>query len=167
MQNFIRAIDRLADILAIIAGAMVLLAVLIVTYMVVVRMGGASNYWEIEASIYLSIGAIFLASPYCLRTGGHVGVDMLPALMGPRLRKHWRLTLKLIGLAVCLYLAWVGAHLTQEAYVSGERGHSLWKPPIWPLNLAMPVGMVLTAVQYVAEIFRTGPSAVDEGLTPL
>jgi TRAP-type C4-dicarboxylate transport system permease small subunit len=167
MQNFIRVIDRLADILAIVAGAMVLLAVLIVTYMVAIRMSGASNYWEIEASIYLSIGAIFLASPYCLRTGGHVGVDMLPALMGPRLRHFWRLTLKLIGLAVCLYLAWVGMQITHEAYVTGERGHSLWKPLIWPLNLAMPVGMALTALQYIAEIFRTGPSAVDEGLTPL
>ncbi len=167
MQNFIRVIDRLADILAIVAGAMVLVAVLIVTYMVTIRMAGASNYWEIEASIYLSIGAIFLASPYCLRTGGHVGVDMLPSLMGPGLRKYWRLTLKLVGLAVCLYLAWVGAHMTLEAYDSGERGHSLWKPLVWPLNLAMPVGMALTALQYVAEIFRTGPSAVDEGLTPL
>ncbi len=140
---------------------------LIVTYMVIIRKMGASNYWEIEASIYLSVGAIFLASPYCLRTGGHVGVDMLPTLMGPRLRKHWRLTLKLIGLAVCLYLAWVGAQLTHEAYVSGERGHSLWKPLVWPLNLSVPVGMALTALQYVAELFRTGASAVDEGLTPL
>lgn len=167
MQNFIRSVDRLADILAIVAGAMVLVAVLIVTYMVAIRMTGASNYWEIEASIYLSIGAIFLASPYCLRTGGHVGVDMLPSLMGPRLRHFWRLSLKLIGLAVCLYLAWVGAQYTLEAYHSGERGHSLWKPLVWPLHLAVPVGMILTALQYVAEIFRTGPSAVDEGLTPL
>ncbi|MGE0154852.1 MAG: TRAP transporter small permease subunit [Reyranellaceae bacterium] len=167
MDLFIRFVDRLADILAIVAGAMVFLAVLIVTYMVAVRLSGQSNYWELEASIYLSIGAIFLASPYCLRTGGHVGVDMLPALMGPRLRRSWRLTLKLVGLAVCLYLAWVGAEYTLEAYVSGERGHSLWKPLVWPLHLAVPVGMALTALQYVAEIFRTGPSAVDEGLTPL
>ena len=167
MQYFIRLIDRLADILAIVAGAMVFLAVLIVTYMVVVRLNGQSNYWELEASIYLSIGAIFLASPYCLRTGGHVGVDMLPALMAPGLRRVWRLTLKLIGLAVCLYLAWVGAEYTLEAYHSGERGHSLWKPLVWPLNAAVPVGMALTALQYIAEIFRTGPSAVDEGLTPL
>lgn len=167
MQSYVRFMDRLSGILAGLAGGMVLVAVLIVTYMVAARKMGASNYWEIEASIYLSVGAIFLASPYCLRTGGHVAVDLLPALMGPRLRHFWRTTLKLVGLAVCLYLAWVGMELTHEALLSGERGHSLWKPPIWPLNLAVPVGMALTAMQYVAELARTGPSAVDEGLTPL
>jgi hypothetical protein len=30
----------------------------------------------------------------------------------------------------------------------------MWNPPKWPLFLSMPLGLGLTALQYVAELFR-------------
>jgi TRAP-type mannitol/chloroaromatic compound transport system permease small subunit len=44
--------------------------------------------------------------------------------------------------------------LTVESFAKGERTESTWAPFKWPLFLTMPVGLALTALQYLAEIAR-------------
>jgi TRAP-type mannitol/chloroaromatic compound transport system permease small subunit len=44
--------------------------------------------------------------------------------------------------------------MTLHAYARGETTESSWAAPKWPLFLAMPVGLGLTALQYVAELLR-------------
>lgn len=167
MEGFTRAADRLSTALAVCAAAMVLLAVLIVTYMIVARLLGASNYWEVELSIFLSVAAIFLASPYCLRTKGHVAVDLLGHILPAGTRRALRIFLGLIGLAVCIYLTVMGAEKFWEVFHTGERSNSLWKPYMWPLYLSVPVGLGLTAVQYVVELIAPDRPQPDIEQAPL
>jgi TRAP-type C4-dicarboxylate transport system permease small subunit len=84
------------------------LAVLVVTCMVINRSLGASASWEIEFAICLLVAAIFLASPYTLKTRGHVNVDLLDVVLPPRWRRAVALAVALVGGAVCLFLAWHG-----------------------------------------------------------
>jgi TRAP-type mannitol/chloroaromatic compound transport system permease small subunit len=44
--------------------------------------------------------------------------------------------------------------MTLHAFVRGETTESAWAAPKWPMFLAMPVGLGLTALQYVAELLR-------------
>ena len=60
----------------------------------------------------------------------------------------------MVGLIVCGYLAIAGGILTVESFIKDEHTESTWAPAKWPLFLAMPVGLALTALQYVAEIAR-------------
>jgi TRAP-type C4-dicarboxylate transport system permease small subunit len=152
MQSFTNAMNRLSQILAVVASVLLAASVLVLCYMVMRRYLGYSSYWEIEVSIYLAVGATFLASPYTLQTGGHVAVDLWTGLLPARARRLAQVGLALIGFAVCLYLAWIGLGLTIESVASGERTNSMWKPPRWPMFATMPVGMGLTALQYVCEI---------------
>jgi TRAP-type C4-dicarboxylate transport system permease small subunit len=133
---------------------MLLAAALVITWSVVYRALGNSTWWEIEFSVYMMVASLFLASPYCLATHGHVGVDLLSHYLPRRFNRPLAIAVGLIGLAVCVYLAWAGAELTLHAYVRGERTESTWAPPKWPLYLAMPVGLGLTALQYVADLLR-------------
>jgi TRAP-type C4-dicarboxylate transport system permease small subunit len=148
----IRVVDRLAVLLAGVAAGLLTISILVVCWMVGVRLAGHSTYWELEMSIYLAVAATFLASPYTLKTGGHVAVDLLgTVLSGPAHRTTQR-GLGVVGLAVCLFLGWLGGEMAWHAFVSDERSTSLWKPPLWPLYATLPVGMLLTALQYVVEI---------------
>lgn len=146
--------DRLAVACAAVAALLILAAVAVITWMVFYRAMGNSTYWEIELSIYLMVAALFLGSPYCLMTGGHVGVDLLSHYMAPYRRRQLAVIVALLGLAVCIFLVVVGAEITFEAFVKGERTESTWRPYKWPLLATMPVGMALTALQYVAELLR-------------
>ncbi|MCS6854095.1 MAG: TRAP transporter small permease [Elioraea sp.] len=153
---WVRAIDGLGLVCAVAAAVLLTAAVLVVTFMVVHRSLGASAFWEIELAVYLMVAAIFLASPYTLRTKGHVNVDLLDVLLGGQARRAVAYGTAAVGCFVCLYLAWHGWKLFHEAWVTGETSESMWKPVRWPLYLAMPVGLALTALQYAAELWKIG-----------
>jgi TRAP-type C4-dicarboxylate transport system permease small subunit len=154
LPAFVRAAFRLSTACAVVAALMLLAAALVITWSIVYRAMGASTYWEIEFSVYMMVASLFLASPYCLATQGHVGVDLLSHFLPRRLARPVAIVVGLVGLAVCIYLAYAGADMTLHAFARGERTESAWAPPKWPLFLAMPVGLGLTALQYVADLLR-------------
>lgn len=156
---WVRAIDALAVGCAVVAAVLLTVAVVVVTYMVINRSFGASAFWEIEFAVYLMVAAIFLASPYTLKTKGHVNVDLLDVVLPARHRRRISLVVAVVGFGVCLYLGWHGWNLFHEAWVTGETSESMWRPQRWPLYLTMPVGLGLTALQYLAEFWRIGTSA--------
>ena len=155
MRNFVRFVDRLSDACAVAAAAMLVAATLIVCYMVVYRWLGNSTWWEIELATYLIVGAVLVGSPFCLKTRGHIGVDLVSEWLPARGKRVLARVLAIAGLAVCLYLAWEGLQLTLEALHKNERSGSLWNPPRWPFFALMPIGLGLTALQYVADFLRT------------
>jgi TRAP-type C4-dicarboxylate transport system permease small subunit len=154
LPAFVRAVFRLSTACAAVAAAMLLAAALVITWSIVYRALGGSTYWELEFSVYMMVASLFLASPYCLATQGHVGVDLLSHYLPRSLARPLAVVVGLVGLGVCLYLTWAGAELTLHAFARGERTESAWAPPKWPLFLAMPLGLGLTALQYVADLLR-------------
>lgn len=154
LPAFVRAVYRLSTWCAVIAAVMLFVAALVITWSVLYRATGGSTYWELELSVYLMVGSLFLASPYCLATRGHVGVDLLSHYLPQRLGRPVAIAVALVGLGVCIYLAYVGAEITLHAFERGETTESSWAPAKWPLYLAMPVGFGLTALQYVADLMR-------------
>jgi TRAP-type C4-dicarboxylate transport system permease small subunit len=163
MKKFVRTVDRISDACAVIAAVMLAVATLVITWMVLYRALGNSTYWETELAIYLIISAVMVGSPYCLKTRGHIGVDLISEFLSRKHRAVLAKVIALVGLAVCLYLAWKGLGLTVEAFEKNERSGSMWNPPRWPLFLMMPVGLGLTALQYVAEWFRPAGEIVRPG----
>lgn len=157
--RFVRAVDSLSTVFAVVAAACLAAAMLIVCYMVIWRATGHSTYWEIELATYLIVACVLIGSPYCLRTKGHIGVDLLSHLLPPSKQLVLERVLAVFGLAVCLYLAWEGLELTVHAFHSNETSGSSWDPPRWPFFALMPIGLGLTALQYVAEMLREKPVA--------
>ena len=154
MKAFVRWMDRLSIACAVAASVLLACAVVVITWMVFYRAMGNSTYWEIEFAVFAMVAGIFLASPYTLMTRGHVSVDLLPHYLPPRMARKLTVITMLTGLAVCAYLAFVGAELTLHSWRIGETTESAWAPPKWVLFVAMPVGLGLTALQYLAELAR-------------
>ena len=154
MKTYIDAVTRLSTALAVLAAAMLVIGMMTVVYMIVSRAFGNPSYWEIEFSIYLIVASVFLGSPYCLATHGHVSVDLLTAFLPPRASRVAGFLAAVIGLAACAYLAWIGWELTWDSLVSGERSESLWRPLKWPLYACMPVGFGVTVLQYLAQLMQ-------------
>lgn len=165
MQSFVRFVDRLSDLCAVIAAFMLAAATLIVVWMVGYRALGNSTWWEIEAATYLIVAAVLVGSPYCLKTRGHIGVDLVSEWLPPAAKAALARVLAVLGTVVCLYLAWKGLELTLEAWHTGERSGSTWNPPRWPFFAMMPLGLGLTALQYVADMLRAEPPASDAPAT--
>lgn len=161
MKRYIEFMNRLSTALAVVAAAMLVVGMLTIVYMIVHRSFGYASYWEIEFSIYLIVGAVFLGCPYGLATNGHVSVDLLTAFLPPRAGRVAAVVAAVIGFLACVYLTWIGLELAWDALLSGERSESLWRPLKWPLYATMPLGLGITVLQYLAEFMKlaTGEGA--------
>ncbi len=164
---FVRAVDRLSIGCAVVAAGCLILAMLIVVWMVIWRATGHSTFWEIELATYLIVATVLIGSPYTLMTGGHIGVDLLGHYLGPRPRKILARIIAVLGFMVCVYLAWKGLELTLDALHKNEHSGSAWNPLRWPFFALMPVGLALTALQYIAEMLRDAPPPVAADAVPI
>ena len=140
---------------SVVAAVMLAISILVITWMVAYRAMGFQNSWELETSIDLMVAAVFLGSPYTLKTKGHVGMELLDAVLSEHGRVRLAFFGHAIGLLVCMYLAWTGFTMTVEAYHSDEHSLGVWQALVWPRYAAMPVGMAITALQYLVEITKT------------
>lgn len=161
MEKFGRIIDRTSDVMASLAAACLLMTILAVTWMVLWRTVGGVNSWELETSIYLAVAAVFLGSPYTLKTNGHIGMELFDAMLPERARRRLAVVGGVLGLVISVYLAYVGLELTIRAFVAGQRALGVWTPPLWPKYATMPLGMGVTALQYVVMLDRLRDRRMD------
>lgn len=152
---YIRLMDYLAVITAVIAAALLLIGVIVVCYMILVRYAmGESTVWQTEFAIFSITASMLLGTPYVLKTGGHVAVTVLPEALGGIAKRIMRLVSALVGLAFCLALAYSAWLYVIEAFEGGWTTGTVWNPPLWPALVPMAVGISQLSLQYVAEIIR-------------
>jgi len=153
--GFSRVMDQVSRLSGAIAMLLLLAAVLVVCEMIVVRyILNASTIWQTEFVIYSLMAATFLGSPYVLLYRGHVGVDLVPNLAGPRVRFWLELVGGLVSLAFCAVLAWAGWIFLHEALVGGWTTDTVWALPLWIPLLPLPLGIGLLCLQYVSELIK-------------
>ena len=170
MDAFIAAVRALSRACGVVSVLLLLAAVLVVNHLVILRyVLNASAIWQYEFVTYSLIGATIIGSPYVLMTRGHVNVDLLPLYLGPRLRFALALIAAVTGLGFCLTLAVTGIGFWYQAWSKGWVSETVWAPPLWIPYLAVPLGMGLLALQYLADILalvtgREPPFGIgDEG----
>lgn len=155
MRTFTRAVDRLSEILGIVAMLLLAAAVLVVCQMILIRyVLNSSTVWQTEFVIYALVAATFLGSSYVLLHRGHVGVDLLPAMLGGKGKFVLEMIGGLISLAFCAVLAYSGWIYFHEAWANNWTTDTVWALPLWIPLLPLPVGIGALCLQYVAELIK-------------
>jgi TRAP-type C4-dicarboxylate transport system permease small subunit len=153
IDRLIGAAAWLSRLCGALAVALLVAAVLVICQMVFVRyVLKGSAIWQHEFATFSLIGATFIGAPYVLLTHGHVNVDLLPVYLGRRARFALALLAALISLALCLILLWYGFAFWYQSWVEDWHAQTVWRPPLWIPYFAVPLGMGLLALQYLAEI---------------
>ena len=167
MNTFCRLICTISKACGVVAAALVGSAILVVCQMVVMRYFlNASTVWQTEYVIFSLVAATFIGSPYVLLVKGHVNVDLLPNYLGAKGRRILALVASVAGFVFCAALTWTGYNLFHEALVNNWTTDTVWALPLWIPYTAMPLGIGLLALQYVADIIAlvtsgTMPFAMD------
>ncbi len=166
MDRFIDAVAWSSRVGGVAAAALLLAAVLVICQMVFVRyVLQGSAIWQHEFATFSLIGATFIGAPYVLLTHGHVNVDLVPVYLGPRGRLALALLAALISLTFCVILTWYGFGFWYQSYIEDWHAQTVWRPPLWVPYAAVPLGMGVMSLQYVAEILAlvTGRLAPSSG----
>jgi TRAP-type C4-dicarboxylate transport system permease small subunit len=150
---YIRTVTFLSRAAGIAAACLVGLSVLVICDMVVERyVFNRTTIWQIDVVTYGIVGATFVGSAYVLMTRGHVNVEILPLHLGPRARYWLALFTTVLALAFCVVLFVLCTIYWHEAFAGNWRSDTVWRARLWIPYLAMPIGLGLLVLQYIAEL---------------
>ncbi|HEX4780357.1 MAG TPA: TRAP transporter small permease [Usitatibacter sp.] len=152
MDTFIRGVREISRAAGVAAAFLIGLGVLVICDMVVERyIFGRTTIWQIDVVTYAIVGATFIGSAYVLMYRGHVNVDILPMWLRPRARFWLALFTTVVSMGFCVTLLIVTSRYWYEAYSQNWRSNTVWRARLWIPYLAMPAGVGLLVLQYVAE----------------
>lgn len=110
--------------------------------------------WTLELAQFAMVAYYVLGGPYSIQLGSNVRMDLLYGTWTPK-TKAWVDSLTILFLLFFLGVLMVGAiDSTSYSVKYGERSASAWRPYMWPIKLAMCVGLVLMILQCVSELIK-------------
>lgn len=152
-----RILDRVTNVSAWTAGALLLLQVasvsldVLLRYFFVAPIPGvvAFNEWSLLVVAFLGAG-------WLQREGGHVRMDLLIQFVQGRPAGHVaNLFATFLGIACCIVLTIFAGRLAAESYANnGYDFFKLREIPIWPLYAVVTFGSLLWLLQLMREAYR-------------
>jgi TRAP-type C4-dicarboxylate transport system permease small subunit len=153
MDAYIRAVNFLSRVAGVAAAFLIGLAVLVICDIVVERyILNLTTIWQIDVVTYSIVSATFVGSAYVLMTRGHVNVEILPLYLAPRARFWLALFTALLALSFCVLLFILCTKFWHEAWSQNWRSNTVWRARLWIPYSAMPVGLGLLVLQYIADL---------------
>ncbi|MGZ3319647.1 MAG: TRAP transporter small permease subunit [Xanthobacteraceae bacterium] len=155
MDRFVRGTTLLSQLCGVFAAALIAASVVIVCQMVFVRyVLNQTTIWQTDFVTFSIVAATFIGSPYLLLNRGHVNVDVLPLYLGQKGRYRLALASMLMSFTFCAVMTVLTFQFWQEAWDNNWRSESMWRARMWIPYAAMPIGLGLLSLQYIAEIFK-------------
>ena len=158
--NLAAQADRAARVLAILAGAGLLLVLALIFVSVVMRYIFSTPIVGVNEIVQLaSVGIVMLALPWCTAEGAHVGVDVLDHRIGRWGRFLGDIQARAIAALILSVLVWRAILKAMDAREFGDATNML-QMPIWPFYAMIAAGMtfsVLVLAAQLIQILREGP----------
>jgi C4-dicarboxylate transporter DctQ subunit len=156
-----RFLDRLEEwLIAVLMAAATLVIFLSILHRESLRVDALWEYsrhihfsWAQELCIYLFIWMAKFGAAYGVRTGIHIGVDVLVENVGPGARR-WLVSLALsLGALFTAVIAVVGTRWVLFIHGTGQVSPDLeW--PMWTVYLCIPLGSALMCYRFLQVLAR-------------
>jgi TRAP-type C4-dicarboxylate transport system permease small subunit len=149
------AFDWIVDIMAFMAGLLLVAAVLIESLEIFMRyFVKKPQVWSMEACEYILFGIAFLGAPWLLKKGGHVSVDILVERLGVRSRSYLGLVSSGIGIFVSAVICWFGLVTSYDCYVTGVVVTKTFSIPKHYFLPFISLGYFFLLLEFVRQLFR-------------
>jgi len=148
-----RLLDRVNAAAAALSALAAGIAVCVLTWEVIGRYFlKLPSDWQDELSIFLLVGATFMAAGWIQSKRGHVGIDALSHVLPPWAERGRHIFADLASLAFCVFFCWKSWTLLAEAWEDGQTTSSSWNPPLAIPYGLMSVGMTLLVAQLLLQV---------------
>ena len=162
MKLFFAWLDRLTNILAILAGVYLVWIFLAIVFQVVAR--SVFLYGSSHIFTFIEYGLLFITmagAPWLVREKGHVYIEILTAAVSEQVRPI--LSRAVVGLVIliCVIITYYGIEVTIRAFVRDEMDMRSLDMPRWMLMISMPICFGLMSLQFLR--FVIGPETLHSG----
>jgi TRAP-type mannitol/chloroaromatic compound transport system permease small subunit len=155
MISFISAIDRCIKKVGDIASLLILVIMALITYEVISRYvfnAPTSWVWLINKQLF---GVFVLASGgYSLVKNSHIRIEVFYEHFSPPVKYCMRWLTFFAAFCFLGSLIWKSTAMGLDAWGTREKAMGVFKLPLYPLKMFMPVGAVLFLLGCIARVLR-------------
>lgn len=155
LRSVVQCIDATSEIIAKSICWLILVFMCITMYDVVLRyFFAAPTSWA-----YHLVGLLFgplwlLAGAWLLSQDEHARMDILYLRLSPRGRAIIDLVTYTLFLFYCILVLMYGWDWWWSSFIRQEVSRKIWKPPLWPFKMWIPVGVGLMLLTGIAKYIR-------------
>ncbi|MEO9296840.1 TRAP transporter small permease [Devosia alba] len=148
--------DALTKAGFVLAQLCLLTIVLSYSYEIVARyFFNAPTWWSNEIVAYALCIGTFLTLPEVTRTKGHIAIDFVIGILGPKSRRTTNIAIALCSAITCLILAWL---FLQANIAQFQRGEMMVRvkpiPKVW-LSVWLTYGFASAGLHFLRHCFTT------------
>ena len=163
LKRICSVIDLIVDWIGRIASFAVLgILAVIVTEVVLRRIFRSPQIWTMDV-ICMTFGCyIILICAYGFQKKAFVAVDVLYARLNPLTQNILHLITYVVFMVPFIFvLVPESLFFFLQSWMSGEKGYSVWAPPVWPVKLCLFAGLALLALQGISEMLKCVAGIMD------
>ena len=152
MKTFGNALNKIESLFGYIGGILLMATTVVVILGIVCRrIFFYSLPWSEELCKYMFVWLVFLSFSLCVRNHMQIKIDVLESSIKSQvIRTCMHLVYDIVSLIfVCIYI-YCSVQLVKAGTLSVSPAMHL---PMWIVYLAMPVGLCLSAIEFVRQIF--------------
>ena len=155
MKKLLSAIDAISIWTGKVSSILILFVVIFVVYEIVMRyVFHLPTLWVSESMVFGCAITYVLGSAWALQDRRHVKIDFLYGRLSPRGRAIIdSITFVFFALYMTVFL-WAAGKYALQSFRLRETAGSPWDPPIYPIKIALVVGVALLLLQGIAKLIR-------------
>ena len=149
MKGFWKFFDKLSDIMAALAGVMLIFITAAVCYTIGMRyLFTKTTIWIMQTTEYALLWIVFLATTWLLRDKGHITTDVIYTHLNEKTKRYLDCIMFIIGGGACAFMVYFGIDYTRECIIKGitdVRGVTI---PKWIIFVIIPIGSIFLTIQF-------------------
>lgn len=146
--------NRLINLLAIVAGLMLVWVMVAVVLSVLIRnLGIQSPAWLFSTTEYSIFYLTLLGSPWLIREKGHVFIEVLINKLPLNLLTLLSRFVMFLCAIISLILAWRGVDLLISNINNNDYDVRTYFIPMWIFTIAYPISFALMGIEFIRFIF--------------
>ena len=155
MKKILSVIDSISIWSGKAAGWLVLLVICFIIYEILMRyVFHLPTLWVSESMVFGAGLTYVLGSAWALQDNRHVKIDLIYGRLTPRQRAVIdSITFVFFALYMGVFL-WATGEYARRSVADLETSSSAWDPPVYPIKLALMVGVALLLLQGIAKFIR-------------
>ena len=152
MKRFWRFLDRLSDLMAALAGVILVFITAAVCYTIGMRfLFRQTTIWIIPMTEYALLWIVFLGTTWLLREGGHITTDVVYVHLNKKNKHYLDFIMAIIGGLTCALLVYLGVVHICDCMIHGVTDVRAITVPKSAIFIIIPIGSILLTIQF----FRT------------
>jgi TRAP-type C4-dicarboxylate transport system permease small subunit len=149
MAVFWKFFDRLLDVMAALAGVILVFICAAVCYTIGMRfLFTRTTIWIMQTTEYALLWIVFLGTTWLLKEGGHITTDIIYTHLNEKTRQYLDCIMFVIAGIACLIMVYFGIAYMGECIVHGVTDVRAVTIPKWTVFIIIPIGSILLTIQF-------------------